>query len=243
MLDFVALKEECSVRDAALKVAEWFGVETSQPAKGGRAGKRSATERKFPPKAPAKAVSPPPAGDAAPGEVEARTEVGTETTEADTQPGESASERQAGESPPQPNRPLTFELKLDAEHPWFAEVGLLPETVEEFGLGFCSRGTMAGRICFPIRNASGELLGYAGRWPADHPPEGQPIWRYPKGLDLSQVVYPAERLAGAAPGSELFAGDPLRAVLARQMGLEEVFFVPGGTGHAECVMALLRARS
>ena len=100
--------------------------------------------------------------------------------------------------PTEAGKPLTFELKLGPEHPWLAEAGLLPDTVREFGIGFCSRGMMAGRICFPIRGAAGELLGYAGRWPGDDPPEGQPLWRYPQGLDLSRLVYPAERLAGTA---------------------------------------------
>jgi hypothetical protein len=101
---------------------------------------------------------------------------------------------------------------------------------------------MAGRVCFPIRSAVGELLGYAGRWPGDEPPEGQPLWRYPQGLDLSLVVYPAEKLAAMPVGEELLAGDPLRVVLCRQMGLEEVFFAPGGTGHAECVLAFPTGR-
>ncbi len=240
MLDFVALKEECSVRDAALKVAEWFGVETSSPSKGGQGGKRSVSKREPWSKAPPAAASPPKAGDAATGESKA--EAGTETPEADSQPVEPGSGPQAGETPPQPNRPLTFELKLDPEHPWFAEVGLLPETVREFGLGFCSKGMMAGRICFPIRNASEQLLGYVGRWPGDRTPEGQPRWRYPKGLDLSQVVYPAERLPKSPSGRELFAGDPLTTILARQMGVE-AYFVPDGGGLDACLNALARVRS
>ena len=70
------------------------------------------------------------------------------------------------------NPPLTFALKLDPEHPYLAERGLSAELVAEFGLGYCKRGTMAGRICVPIHDAAGELVAYAGRWPGDDVPDG-----------------------------------------------------------------------
>jgi hypothetical protein len=74
-----------------------------------------------------------------------------------------------------PNKPLGFALTLDASHPYLKERGLTPELVATFGLGFCSKGSMAGRICIPIHNADGALVAYAGRWvgpevhPADRP--------------------------------------------------------------------------
>ena len=61
------------------------------------------------------------------------------------------------------NQPLDFELKtLDAKHPYFAEQKLADETVAHFGLGFCSRGFLAGRIAIPLVNDTAELVGYAG---------------------------------------------------------------------------------
>jgi DNA primase len=44
MLDFVASMEGCSVRDASVKVAEWFGIETGRPA--GRYGRPPASRRR-----------------------------------------------------------------------------------------------------------------------------------------------------------------------------------------------------
>ena len=45
------------------------------------------------------------------------------------------------------NAPLDFELKtLDPTHPYFAGHKLTPETVEHFGLGYCNRGVLKGRI-------------------------------------------------------------------------------------------------
>lgn len=62
------------------------------------------------------------------------------------------------------NAPLDFELKgLDPAHPYFADRGLSKGTVERFGLGFCARGSLAGRIAIPIRDRAGYLVGYAGR--------------------------------------------------------------------------------
>ena len=56
------------------------------------------------------------------------------------------------------NPPLPFALKLDPAHPYLDERGIGPELVALFGLGFCSRGSMAGRICIPIHNQLGELV-------------------------------------------------------------------------------------
>lgn len=61
------------------------------------------------------------------------------------------------------NQPLDFELKtLDTAHPWFAEQRFSKETIERFGLGFCSRGFLSGRIAVPLVDDAAELVGYAG---------------------------------------------------------------------------------
>jgi DNA primase len=62
------------------------------------------------------------------------------------------------------NAPLDFELrKLDPAHPYLKERGFTPETIAHFGLGFCSRGMLQGRIAIPLHDATGCLIGYAGR--------------------------------------------------------------------------------
>jgi DNA primase len=62
------------------------------------------------------------------------------------------------------NPPLDFELKnLDVEHPYLRDRGFTPATVEHFGLGFCNRGSMKGRIAIPLHDQAGKLIGYAGR--------------------------------------------------------------------------------
>jgi DNA primase len=61
------------------------------------------------------------------------------------------------------NAPLDFELKgLDAEHPYLLNRGFTPETMEHFGLGFCSRGLLKGRLAIPLQDHCGQIIGYAG---------------------------------------------------------------------------------
>ena len=39
----------------------------------------------------------------------------------------------------------------------------VPEMAALFGVGFCARGSMAGRVCIGIHNEHGELVAYLGR--------------------------------------------------------------------------------
>jgi DNA primase len=62
------------------------------------------------------------------------------------------------------NAPLDFELhRLDYSHPYLRERGFTEETIKTFGLGYCERGPMKGRIAIPLHDAKGALIGYAGR--------------------------------------------------------------------------------
>jgi len=65
-------------------------------------------------------------------------------------PDTALAEKQTGQKPAKPdtqglpvvvNAPLDFELKgLNREHPYLFNRGFSKETIEHFGLGFCSRG-------------------------------------------------------------------------------------------------------
>lgn len=68
------------------------------------------------------------------------------------------------ETPVVVNAPLDFELKgLDYEHPYLLNRGFTKETIEHFGLGFCSRGYLKDRLAIPLHDDEGTLIGYAGR--------------------------------------------------------------------------------
>jgi len=94
----------------------------------------------------------------------------------------------------QENPVLTFELKVDPKHPYLKERGLKKETIEVFGLGFCSRGLMKDRIAIPIHNKDGELVAYCGRWPGEDPPEGEEKYKMPAGFLKSSVLFNLHRV-------------------------------------------------
>ncbi len=70
----------------------------------------------------------------------------------------------AGEEELTQNRPLEFTLKnLERDHTAIHKLGLKPETINRFSLGWCSRSSIfKGRVVFPIHNILGELVAYAG---------------------------------------------------------------------------------
>lgn len=92
------------------------------------------------------------------------------------------------------NTPLSFQLKLDPEHPYLAERGLSPELIQHFGLGYCSKGVMAGRVCIPIHNASGDVVAYAGRWPIDPVPDDEDRYLLPTKFYKNKVLWNLHRL-------------------------------------------------
>ena len=74
--------------------------------------------------------------------------------------------------PPEPQRkdaevinpPLEFELKVDPGHEYGTSRGFSKELLDQFGAGYCvSKGMFSGRFVFPLHDAQGELVGYAGR--------------------------------------------------------------------------------
>jgi DNA primase len=104
----------------------------------------------------------------------------------------------ADEQPVQENPPLTFELKnLDPKHTYLKERGVSKEAIEFFGLGYCSRGLMKGRIAIPIHDERGKLVAYAGRWPGD-PPEDTEKYLLPPNFRKSLVVFNLHRVGESA---------------------------------------------
>jgi DNA primase len=89
------------------------------------------------------------------------------------------------------NKPLEFVLKnLQAEHPYLTERGLTAETIQTFGLGFCSKGLQKDRIAISIHNETGQLVAYAGRWPGSIDKEK---YQLPKGFKKSLELFNLHR--------------------------------------------------
>jgi DNA primase len=150
-LDLVATMEGCSIRDAAVKLAEWFGVQSAM-----RDGADPHSARAI---GKAKLVS---------------------------------KEKREGETAQ--NRPLTFTLQgIDHAHPYLEGRGVVEETARMLGIGyFGGRGSMSGRIVFPIHNEKGDLVAYAGR----SIDESEPKYKFPAGFHKSLELYNLHRAIG-----------------------------------------------
>lgn len=106
------------------------------------------------------------------------------------------------------NAPLDFELKgLEPAHPAVLGKGIDAGTAAHFGVGFCSRGFLRGRIAIPIHDGDGRLVGYSGLL-ADERDEGADFPRYlfpdrrerngsAYEFDLALLLYGAHRVGRA----------------------------------------------
>lgn len=119
------------------------------------------------------------------------------------------------------NAPLDFELKgLDPNHPYLHERGLTPETIRTFGLGYCGRGLMAGRIAIPLHNHEGNLVGYAGRVVDDGQiGEENPKYRLPGARERDGKVFEFSK------GAFLFNGHRVQAPATDLIVVEGFFSV------------------
>jgi DNA primase len=95
------------------------------------------------------------------------------------------------ERPTVVNAPLDFELKgLDAKHPYLLNRRFTQETIDRFGLGFCSRGMLKDRVAIPLHDHDGKLVGYAGRVADDKAiAEDNPRYRFPGERERDGKVF------------------------------------------------------
>jgi DNA primase len=84
-------------------------------------------------------------------------------------------------------QPLAY---LEHQHEVLELLGLSPAVCEALGIGFAGKGTVAGRIAFPLRLPSGELIGYMA---LATKAEQSPLLLFPKNLDdRCKVAAPVE---------------------------------------------------
>ena len=98
---------------------------------------------------------------------------------------------------PAENEPLGFELRLDPHHPYLSERGVSSDTITRFGPGFCNRGIMKGRVCIPVHDVDGRLVGYAGRWPGSASALDEPRYKFPPGFKKRLVLFNFHRVREA----------------------------------------------
>lgn len=216
-LDFVAKMEGCDAHEAALKIDQWFNL--------GLAGKsKAAPDRQR--------------EDGSQPQATASSQKSTPMSQTTDQP-QPVKEQPEDDGE---NKPLNFKLEnLKIDHPYLSERGISSATVEEFGLGFCAKGTMSGRIVIPIHNAGGDLVGYAGRWPG-LPPEDRPKYKLPAGFKKSAEVFNLERACLEEKGLPLIVVEGFFDVLKLwQLGFHRVVSIMGSSLSARQEAALVAA--
>ena len=187
VIGFVVLKEgietgdgDTDRREAALLLQEWFNLRVKQAR---RAQRHSTKTLRGTSRAEVSTTSP-------------EAGVPDTVTREDEDVGQSELARDK-ENPSVVNPPLQFTFRhLDSTHPYLiTDRGLTPETIATFGVGYhAGRGIMTGRVVIPIHNKAGELVAYAGRWPAPEGwPEGEDKYKLPSGFRKSLVVFNLHR--------------------------------------------------
>jgi DNA primase len=141
------------------------------------------------------------------------------------------------------NEPLDFELKgLQADHPYLIGRGFTAETMWRFGVGYCGRGSLAGRIAIPLFDHQDRLIGYAGRVVNDATiTEENPKYRFPSRRERngsvlefrkSHLVYNASRLEAPVDTLVVVEGFPSVWWLT-QAGIPNVVAVMGASMSPE----------
>jgi len=151
------------------------------------------------------------------------------------------------------NEPLNFELKgLDAKHPYLLSRGFTPEIIEQFGLGFCSRGLLKDRVAIPLYDADGKLVGYAGRVVDDKAiSEDNPRYRFPgarerdgKSFEFRKTLFLYNGFRIKAPVDDLIVVEGFTSVWwLAQNKLPSVVATMGADcseRHAELIVSLVK---
>ena len=152
-LDFVVMMEKTGLREAAIKLRDFFLSDSTLA-----------------------------------GETEPATMTGTVKPSSSKAKDKATTKKRPDEA--EDNPPLSVKLQLLPDHPHLMKVrGFKAETIEHFGLGYCSRGIMRGCIAIPIHDEHGALIAYAGRRlkAKDIKEEGK--YKFPKGFRKDLVLY------------------------------------------------------
>jgi DNA primase len=218
-LDFVAKMENCDAHEAALKLDQWFNLGLAGKSNSSAPPRHNGAPVREAPPSQRIAQQPPP-------------------QHADSQPA-------VEEEPPEEdgdNPPLKFAIKnLKMDHAYFTERGLTPETVGLFGLGFCAKGTMSGRVVIPIHNVEGQLIAYAGRLPGPAT-EDRPKYKLPNGFKKSAEVFNLNRAMTEEQGLPLIVMEGFFDVMKLwQQGFHRVVSIMGSSLSAKQEALLLKA--
>ena len=135
------------------------------------------------------------------------------------------------------NPPLEWTFKhLNNRHSYLTQDrGLKEVTIDFFGLGHhAGKGIMSGRVVIPIHNEQGELVSYAGRWPADAGwPERTQKYQLAPGFKKSHVLFNLHRAKQHATDGLIVVEGFFTVFEFWQRGRRNVVALMGSTMSAE----------
>ena len=207
-LDFVVAMENCNAHEAAWKVNDWLSLGLEPTAK--------TPTRNFPNR------------DQTPKDQSSKPQSPSEPIKASPAAKASAKSIEPPKEETGVNEVLKFTLEnLDASHPYLTERGLTAETIAEFGIGYCAKGILAGRIAIPIHNADGQIVANAGRWPGE-PPEEKEKYRLPGKFKKTLEVFNYHRAVLEPHSTPLVIVEGFFAVMHLwQLGIRRVVALMG----------------
>lgn len=124
-------------------------------------------------------------------------------------------------------KPLKFKLTLEPDHNYLKSRNISPNTAKYFGIGYCTRGMMAGRIAIPIRDAESKLVAYCGRAIDDTKPK----YRFPRGFPKNQVVYNLNRVRKNGGGEVVVAEGFFDVFALYAAGIDGVALMGSSLSH------------
>jgi DNA primase len=125
------------------------------------------------------------------------------------------------------NPPLHFALTgVDHAHPYLQQRGIARATAAEFGMGFYGGpGLMNGRIVIPIRNASGDIVAYAGRALDGRTPK----YKLPAGFRKAWELFNIERATATSSQTVIVVEGYFDCVRVHQAGFPFVVALMGSS--------------
>ncbi len=118
---------------------------------------------------------------------------------------------------------------MKVDHPYLFERGLTVPTIERFGVGYCTRGMMQGRIAIPIHNDAGDVVAFVGRAVAEKLAEEKGKYKLPPGFKKSAVLYNLHRAVQSRSGTLIVVEGFFGAMHVHQAGFENVVALMGST--------------
>lgn len=133
---------------------------------------------------------------------------------------QSTSSQTSRTAPPAPQKPrFDAEAYLRALEPaseLLQPLGISPETLQNFGAGYCKSGVLRGKLAIALRDRDGNTHGFAGR------ALDSPQLTFPNGVNAADFIFGQDKLQ---EGEARLLRDPLEVMQAHEVGETAVCFL------------------